>query len=433
MKYLEFGALKLPLHCITGLSYAINGNIVERSNLSCSCRGMQPLELQLQATITESHALLLNTDLYTMYSEIEAFRPSKRPPFNIIIDDSILLPFMKFALVAANYTVQSDRGGKLSQIDVAWTLIGTQVQKIEDSNNIASHDTGADIPKISIYCKGKQVLCEKDINISGVNLSPVAGNLELILSDSYTQIDDNSWMKTPTTAQDTRVDIEGFGSYYPTNIHFSDGNILNIELTKFNREWFKRITQTFFDTTAYDVLNFLGGKTKTNLALKFRNFKIDYFALNDTPFNTLSQFAECTGLLIAMRNDELILYEVPEKLVNADLTLNYYADTDIMSSPYTRVVCGDGVDSHTAGDDTGATYTMQLIYRTKENIAKRLLKYISFQENVITLTIPYTPKIQRGTILNLEYQGKEIVCACTEFSTDFLSNQMQLELHYITR
>ena len=122
MQYLKFGKYEIPLSCITGLSYSKQGNIVDSSNLSCRCLGINNVQVQLQIAINPStcHDAVAGAtqsttaDFITFAREMSQVRPSKTDkPAKIYLGNDILLPQLEFMLISTNITYQSDRLGHL--------------------------------------------------------------------------------------------------------------------------------------------------------------------------------------------------------------------------------------------------------------------------------------------------------------------------------
>ena len=87
-----------------------------------------------------------------------------------------------------------------------------------------------------------------------------------------------------------------------------------------------------------------------------------------------------------------------------------------------------------AGNDDGETYYVYTNASVTQDAANAVLKYVNFNQNMITLSIPYEPRIRIGSIININIGNDEILnCVCTEYDIDFLSNSMQIELHYVER
>lgn len=427
MQYLTFNNISIPLSCITGLSYARNGNIVPTSKLSCKCLGINPIQIQLQLTLNNSTCYDINfLDLARTLSQI---RPSKDDsPSYVMVGENALVPQMKFMLVSTNMTYQSDRLGNLQEMQISWTLGGTQVVKDENRNTELKVNPETTLPKVTLHCKGKSIECSQDISIADLRLSGFKGSIQLVLADTYTKVKRDSWLADVNNAEDSYFEISGYGKFYILESYIIADNWLNFELTKFSKDWYQKRTETFISDnktfTLADIFKDIEVKSKA---------KFDYFKFDDTPLNILYGLQDSLGYLIGLRNDKIYLYDTPESIAEGQITYDYVLDNDLMTVPITKVIIRDGTNEYSAGDDKGETFFVNAICRCTNDAADNVLRYAQFNQNMITLTIPLEKRINIGSIINVNAGESIIHCVCTEFDADFLSNTMQLELHYVTR
>ena len=169
MKYFGFNNIKIPLTCITGFSYSRNANIVPINNLTCKCTGITPISVQVQMQLNAANCM--DTDFITLARQLFELKPNKvdKPSF-IVIGDDIAIPQMKFMLISTNVTTQSDRLGNLQEVNVNWTLNGSQVVK-DENRNIELRQSGVVkellLPKTVLHCKDKEIECIKSIETHG--------------------------------------------------------------------------------------------------------------------------------------------------------------------------------------------------------------------------------------------------------------------------
>lgn len=433
MYYFEFGDIKLPLSCITGLSYSKAGNIIETSKLSCKCNGINNIQVQVQLTLNNAICSAVNLDFMELARKLVHVRPSDKSPEYIIVAGNILIPQLKFMISSVNYTYQSDRLDNLSAIDMNLTLAASQVVKDEDRNTFLRAGEFDDIlPKVFIHCNGESVRCVQDIGIADFRLNATKGYLELCLSDTYMETSKNGWLVQLNNSPNSYVEIEGYGNWYILTANLVDC-WLTLELTKFPKEFYYQRIETLLSNNNKEY----------NLKDLFNSDIIDvktaatftYYKFDDKPINVLYNLQDSLGYLIGVRNDKIYLYDPPTDIPysNNIVTYDYVLDSDTMSFEFTKVILRDGVNEYTIGDDTGETFFVNSLCRTNKDSAERVLKYIRFNQNMITMTIPLEKRINIGSIVNVNTGDKIIPCVCTEYDIDFLSNEMKLELHYVNR
>ena len=454
MQYLKFGKYEIPLSCITGLSYSKQGNIVDTSNLSCRCLGINNVQVQLQITISPSTcydiaagaAQSTTTDFIAFAREMSQVRPSKtEKPAKIYLGNDILLPQLEFMLISTNITYQSDRLGKLQEMQLSWTLSASRVVKEENRNTELLTKQPELLPKVTLYCDGKSIECKQDISIANLHLSGFRGTIELFLADTYTEVDRDAWLAQVNNSKTSYFEIEHYGKFYILSSNIVYDNWLSFDLTKFNKHWYKKQTKTFIaDPSSPKVftLKDIFSDCDDNVVVKSKA-KVRYFKYDDTPYNVLKSLQDDLGYNIGLQGDDIILYDTPDKIGKGDITYDYVLDGDTLTMPITKCIVRDDRAEYIAGNDDGETYYVYTNASVTQDAANAVLKYVNFNQNMITLSIPYEPRIRIGSIINVnigdtrsrQTAGNDEIlkCVCTEYDIDFLSNSMQIELHYVER
>ena len=445
MQYLKFGKYEIPLSCITGLSYSKQGNIVDSSNLSCRCLGINNVQVQLQITISPSTcydiaagaAQSTTADFIKFARTMSQVRPSKtEKPAKIYLGNDILLPQLEFMLISTNITYQSDRLGKLQEMQLSWTLSASRVVKEENRNTELLTKQPELLPKVTLHCDGKSIECKQDISIANLHLSGFRGTIELFLADTYTEVDRDAWLAQVNNSKTSYFEIEHYGKFYILSSNIVYDNWLSFDLTKFNKHWYKKQTKTFIaDPSSPKVftLKDIFSDCDDNVVVKSRA-KVRYFKYDDTPYNVLKSLQDDLGYNIGLQGDDIILYDTPDKIGKGDITYDYVLDGDTMTMPVTKCIIRDDRAEYIAGNDDGETYYVYTNASVTQDAANAVLKYVNFNQNMITLSIPYEPRIRIGSIINVNIGNDEVLnCVCTEYDIDFLSNSMQIELHYVER
>ena len=434
MQYLKFGKYEIPLSCISGLSYSKQGNIVDSSNLSCRCIGINNVQVQLQITISPSTCY--DMDFIKFAREMSQVRPSKtEKPAKIYLGNDILLPQLEFMLISTNITYQSDRLGKLQEMQLSWTLSASRVVKEENRNTELLTNNELIMPKVTLCCDGKSIECKQDISIANLHLSGFRGTIEIFLADTYTEVDRDAWLAQVNNSKTSYFEIEHYGKFYILSSNIVYDNWLSFDLTKFNKHWYKKQTKTFIaDPSSPKVFTLKDIFSDCDDIKVKSRAKVQYFKYDDTPYNVLKSLQDDLGYNIGLQGDDIILYDTPNKIGKGDITYDYVLDGDTLTTPITKCIIRDDRAEYIAGNDDGETYYVYTNASVTQEAANAVLKYVNFNQNMITLSIPYEPRIRIGSIINVNIGNDEILnCVCTEYDIDFLSNSMQIELHYVER
>ena len=434
MQYLKFGKYEIPLSCISGLSYSKQGNIVDSSNLSCRCIGINNVQVQLQITISPSTCY--DMDFIEFARTMSQVRPSKtEKPAKIYLGNDILLPQLEFMLISTNITYQSDRLGKLQEMQLSWTLSASRVVKEENRNTELLTNNELIMPKVTLHCDGKSIECKQDISIANLRLSGFRGTIELFLADTYTDVDRDAWLARVNNSKTSYFEIEHYGKFYILSSNIVYDNWLSFDLTKFNKHWYKKQTKTFIaDPNSPKVFTLKDIFSDCDDIKVKSRAKVHYFKYDDTPYNVLKSLQDDLGYNIGLQGDDIILYDTPNKIGKGDITYDYVLDGDTLTTPITKCIIRDDRAEYIAGNDDGETYYVYTNASVTQDAANAVLKYVNFNQNMITLSIPYEPRIRIGSIINVNIGNDAILnCVCTEYDIDFLSNSMQIELHYVER
>lgn len=434
MQYLKFGKYEIPLSCISGLSYSKQGNIVDTSNLSCRCIGINNVQVQLQIIISPSTCY--DMDFIEFARTMSQVRPSKtEKPAKIYLGNDILLPQLEFMLISTNITYQSDRLGKLQEMQLSWTLSASRVVKEENRNTELLTNNELIMPKVTLHCDGKSIECKQDISIANLHLSGFRGTIELFLADTYTEVDRDAWLAQVNNSKTSYFEIEHYGKFYILSSNIVYDNWLSFDLTKFNKHWYKKQTKTFIaDPSSPKVFTLKDIFSDCDDIKVKSKAKVQYFKYDDTPYNVLKSLQDDLGYNIGLQGDDIILYDTPVKIGKGDITYDYVLDGDTLTTPITKCIIRDDRAEYITGNDDGETYYVYTNASVTQDAANAVLKYVNFNQNMITLSIPYEPRIRIGSIINVNIGNDEILnCVCTEYDIDFLSNSMQIELHYVER
>ena len=434
MQYLKFGKYEIPLYCINGLSYSKQGNIVELSNLRCRCLGINNVQVQLQIAINPSTCY--DRDFIAFARDMSQVRPSKtEKPAKIYLGNDILLPQLEFMLISTNITYQSDRLGKLQEMQLSWTLSASRVVKEESRNTELLTNNELIMPKVTLHCDGKSIECKQDISIANLRLSGFRGTIELFLADTYTEVDRDAWLNQVNNSKTSYFEIEHYGKFYILSSNIVYDNWLSFDLTKFNKHWYKKQTKTFIaDPSSPKVFTLKDIFSDCDDIKVKSKAKVKYFKYDDTPYNVLKSLQDDLGYNIGLQGDDIILYDTPDKIGKGDVTYDYILDGDTLTTPITKCIIRDDRAEYITGNDDGETYYVYTNASVTQDAANAVLKYVNFNQNMITLSIPYEPRIRIGSIINVNIGNGEILkCVCTEYDIDFLSNSMQIELHYVER
>ena len=156
---------------------------------------------------------------------------------------------------------------------------------------------------------------------------------------------------------------------------------------------------------------------------------IKYLAWHGTQSERLKQLQQAFGFLIDFH--EMTINNIPDKLIsNTDFSA--YVNNDLITENITKVVWQDGLHTYEAGSEGGAFYGIDSPCACDDStVAERCLKYYKYQQNYISITIPYDPRIRHHSVINVIKNATSIPCMVEKYNINFFTNEMELECHWI--
>ena len=430
---------KIPLCIIGNLAYTKTANVIPTSRLKLRVRGFQCRELSLAIKLTPAVLNMfneVNTIKFERFSDLVKYFIGLVPninnkPFHVYLANECIIPELLFSVTSATQTFQSDLNGNIQACDINLVLSGVKCSKESFVNPTASSDDNATIPTVIIHNSGRECKCEDNISISNFILTPTTLELDLILSDSFKHKNDKAWLNDLTASDNSFITVEGYGSFYIENASLVD-SILKLECSVFSREQKKVITNTIFTSTLPRVTSELKGSIRYTAKDTLKQTNVEYYYINANTPDTLKELQDNLGFLCCFRDNEIILYEVPENLYNSN-ALPFPITDDISSAKTCKIVYRDSVHSFEAGAPEGNTVLINSPVCTNDDRSAQLLRYYNFMENQIAVVVPYDNRIKHHSTVALVKDDQYIYCLVTNYSIDILSNTMTLNLNYITR
>ena len=445
---IENGDLFLPLSSVSSFSYAKTANIIQVSRLALRTRGYGCQSVSFSLSLTPNcleYFKQLNDWMQTFTFNdlikyfIEYKPDKKRDPFFIeIFNDTskhsnVICPELLFATTNITKTFQADNLGIIQQMDINFTLTGCRCSKVSAKDmNLATADTS--ILKTKLVVDNFELECKDDVSISEFILTPTSLNLQLILSDSFTDKYSNDWLQ-PTEANNSYVEVENFGKFYIINATVDD-SIVSYECSIFDKQSEEIIADTIIDSTLKDALNKL--KTNVDAATALNAINIEHYKLNGSSVDILKEISSNLGCLVGFTDNTAHLFEVPsDNDAQASLAdnnvLNFYITEDIKSAPTCKVIYRDAKHQYAVGDKKGHSIIVESPICTSTDRSDKLLAYYDFNERSISMTLPFDNRIRHFLWIQANVDGKLIPCLVSDYSIDVLDNSMTLTLNYFNR
>lgn len=439
MKYLSIlnDTVRIPLAIMNSFSYSKAGNIIETRKNTFACRGFACREIACSMTLNQFAVSLFNSvntrkfeglsDLVSYFIQI---LPDKTvQPYHVTIAGHTVCSELLFSITSVTQAMQCDRNDNVQECSISFTLSGTRVSKDSATQAITSYDENTTIPKVSITCKGKTAVCQDEISITELVVTPSTLKLSIIVSDGFRRKSSNAWIYD-VSSDIAKVEVENIGEFYVKSAR-TDEDMIEYECDIFDKSAEQTITKTVIESDMSKALSIL------KLPLKIESqsiniIRVDNWTLNGNSADLLKVLQDNSGVLVGFRKDGIHLVDVPASIASSG-TLSYFITDDIVSAPTTRLIIRDGKHEYVAGNASGATMIVNSQISLNTDRSRQLLRLQQMRENVISLTIPYDERISHLSAVSLNYNGGSINALVMDYSIDFLSGTMRLDLGYLSR
>lgn len=422
MQFLTVGAFNIPLCALLSCSYSKRAHVVETSKNRFVSRGMECREIA--ASFFVSPVLLdefneCNGNAFTdggaLLSAFCDWIPDRKAePFAVFAGGAHLCAELLFSPTSITRTMQADRRGNVQTLEVSVTLSG--VARAKASARVAPVSYDNRLPLVRFVFGSHSVECKDSISIAEMETTPEALRLRLLFGTSQQDKSSRAWIFQP--AKGAFFDVEGYGRFYIKRAE-TDENSAVYTCSVYEDDAAK--TKTFFDCTLSDIA--------ASLEAVAPSVPVDNFTQTANDRETLERLAADLGLCLAYDKGRPRLFELCEPSGGA---LNYFISDDVVSAPTGRVTFRDGVHEFSFGDGLN-NYVVNSSICTPQNRAKRLLDYLAFYENEISISVPYDERLKHFSSVRLQYDGGEVACFVTWYKIDFIANVMQLRLNYRRR
>lgn len=430
MRYLTFQGLEIPLVYVTALSYTKTAKTVQNSDGFARFRGYMPSEISLRLEVSRPRALAAGDNYYATLARFIDLQPEKSSePSQVVLDTAILYPALKFRLTSINKSFQADINGNIDIAEFDLTLSGVECSKAESQRRVYDFSqTAISMPKITLKCLDKALEVGNDVCISGFTLTPFVSEIELCIGDDLSIIRDSAWLMA-LVENHAEVYIEGYGRFYVVSATLNE-NILHLTGSRWPKTAAQPVTRTFIDATLQDVLYALTGVKKGLIG----EMPIEYYLTTSTPLDSLRALQNSAGFLIDAAPDEISFRSVPENIM-PDIDFDLYVDDDLMTEPLRGIIWRDTVNEHKAGvTDDGAALNIDSAFTSNSPVfAAQCLRYARYMQNSIKVTAPIDARIKHHSAFYITKNNAAIPVMVEDYTLDFISGEMTLDLHYISR
>lgn len=445
------GELKIPLAIISGISYGKAANLVETHKNIFRCKGfgcksisvsfsvqsnVMPLFYELNPAMAQSAGNSVGWSFADLVKYLIALKPDiNTKPFHVYLADNCICPELLFAITSTTQTMQSDFNGRVMQCDFSMTLSGCACSKESSRETEVSYDNLSEMPSVTLHVGENSIRFAEDISMSRFVMTPTELQIDAILATSYKEKSAYAWVFTPAQSQSSFIDVDGFGRFYIKNSQW-DGDILSFECSRFSKKSEEIITKTFMDTTLDSVISALELPVRISSKTALKDTNIAHIFIRENSIDALRILRDNLGFMTAITEQEIVCYDLPDRLPRKDvIDINYFIDDDIVSSKTTRVIVRDGIHEYISGVKTedGAEVLINSPIFSYTDRSSMILKKTRFNENAIEINIPYNPQIKHNSIVSVNYDKRVIMCIVSDYEIDFLSNNMRILLNYLER
>ena len=419
MKFLECQNYKIPMVFVTALSYAKQCNSNPDYYGRVRFVSFTPAEISVRFEITRQRCEVIQQDFATWCEVVESWIEGlsvKTAPAPFLMSGMPLYSSLLFGLVSVNASWNYE-GNEVIGLEVDAVFSGVLPSKEASRDKVLTTDEpDIIIPAVKITVNGVELESSEVATITDLNMTESSCDLSMAFGDA-TKILSRDVLEAIHNDNNAKINIDGYGDFYIIESSLVDDE-LSIKSSKLPITYNKTYSKTYNNSK----LDFPELSDQTNNRIK-------YLAWHGTQSERLKQLQQAFGFLIDFH--EMTINNIPDKLIsNTDFSA--YVNNDLITENITKVVWQDGLHTYEAGSEGGAVYGIDSPCTCDDaSVAERCLKYYKYQQNYISITIPYDPRIRHHSVINVIKNATSIPCMVEKYNIDFFTNKMELECHWI--
>lgn len=430
MQTLSFQNLDIPLAYITAVSYQKNARVSTNSAGFGRFMGFEPSEMSIRVAIDGARCSLTGEQFRDVLSRFLALSPQKdSEPTQVVLGGHILYPSLLYRLTSINKTVASGHNGFPYAAEFDLSLSGVACTKAETGRRalVFTRDDIIELPSITIKCKGKEYVVGSETTVSQLIIKPLSCDIGLLIGDDSAIVKDSSWL-TAVVDNNAEVVIEGYGRFYIVQANLVQGE-LSMTGSKFAPSSARVKTQTFIEQPISTVISQISGTYKGNL-----DGQIDYYLMRSTPIEALRSLQESAGFLINSEDDGVSYWWIP-RAFNPTIEFDLYVEEDEQTEPISGFIWDDGIIEIKAGEfESSASLRVHSVFASNSgDWAAHCLEYNKYMQNKIIVNVPVDNRIKHHSCFTIYKNTVAIKVMVEDYTIDFITNNMELELHYIAR
>lgn len=444
--------LHIPLSLVQACNYTKSANIVPYKTLQVRTRGFGCQEFAISFTLSNATLSQFidvnnrfigdnkNTSLEWVIQKLIELVPTAinkedksdiHNPSHIFLANQCVCPELLFMLTSITHTVRGDHLGRVMEADISLTMSGCAVSKQASVDPLLGDlDSVTDIPVPVIHVGQYEFKCQELVSISGYTLTPTTLTLQMDVQNIQNEAK-AFLLKPMDVAQHAYIEIPGQNAYYIRQASF-DEPYITYECDIFRPEAYETLSKTFINATLRDVVNFINPRIPIAIHHGLGSVKVTYYKANGTAIDILNDITNNLGVLVAYHESYAHLIEVPEEIVPED-DLLFYVEGDIVSAKTCKIIYRDSKHQYEVGDDGADSIVIDSPICTDTNRSQNLLNVYNLMENQITMEQPYDNRIKPYCMVKLTASNGPVDVMVTNYSIDYLTNQMALECHYVAR
>ena len=425
------GQISIPMCFVDSVSYTKTARVITHLGGYVTARGFEAAEISVKAVLNKGICDVYGfniSDIYTMFSNIKTDRVS--PAGCFYLGGNVLYPALEFTLTNINKTEVNDETGVFVSSEYDMTFSGVKATKNVNRDKLLEFEPVAQMPVITLVVDGKELIIQDSLSIShcvttsdSIDLTlNVGSDMDLVYRDGYCEKLLNGGYILINTPQS---EIK----YYVIQADLVD-ELLSLTGSIFPSKANQIIKKTFQDTTLKHVLSELAVYAGIDIDCRVDG-SIEYYIAFGTPIGCIKDIQASAGFIMSYRDGVITCVNVPESL-DSDNYIDYISmQNDSNYERLSGVYWFDGINKAEYGTIDNKSAKIYSCFRSKDDYSGRVYKYLSYIQNMISITIDIDDRIDNHSVVSIRSNDSIIPCMCEFIENDWINNTMKLELHYI--
>lgn len=423
MHYLSWADHRIPLCFVKGLSYTKKSKVIEHRGGYISTRGFESGEISVQVEVSRAVCMAFSLHFDEQVAVIRELSADKsNVSGGVTIGGYVLYPELQFALTNINTSFAFDAAAGQNTYACDIVLSGVSCTKEVNRARVLEFEPEMAVPVVSLRCKGKRLILQDGNQVSRLETTPQACEMECILGDD-SQTASRKGFIHDIIHEGGVVEIDlpqGLTTYNIVSASLVE-NVFYCFASIFPESSYQAVTRTYRDTDISDIVDDLlklCGSEHHSIKI---SGAVDYYRCTTTPMAALEELQSSAGFVVSASGNALIVGWLPER-IDAQKSLEGEVVEDLSRERISRVLWKDGLHEIEAGSGEGEALEVQSAFSSSDpSFASRVLAQRQYASSYVSLLSVLDPDIRHHSQVSVEKNNAVIPVLIDFYQLDWIN------------